>query len=462
MSIIAKEPSKNKISSSSVSTGDIRVYFNNPVDTTVATGRHAVYLYNAVDDTLVAYINRAKYTIDVAVYNFIQSSQIADIAAAINNARANGIRIRWIYNGTSSNSGLTQLNTNIPTLSSPTTVDYGIMHNKFMIIDANSSNDSDAIVWTGSCNWNSGQMNTDINNVIIIQDKNLAQAYTEEFNEMWGDTGAIPDLNNSKFGPFKTDNTQHIFNIGGITVECYFSPSDNTNDYILNSLNSANSQIFFGVYTFTLREDADAIKNKIQNQGVYAAGIIDQFSEGYTPYSVLQPVMGNLLKVYTNSNSIYHNKLVIVDPCDYNSDPLVETGSHNWTFSANTINDENMLIIHDSTITNFYYQSFRQNFKNLGGTLDVCIPTGITETNELTLVNVFPDPSDGDVNIEELNRNFENISLSDLTGKTILKKNISNSDKVKFNIGNIGNGIYILTIEGENKLLKHKLIIQHQ
>ena len=85
-----------KGNSSSSSSGYIRAYFNNPVDTSVATGEKAGYLHYAIDDTLIAYINRAKYTIDVAVYNFIQSSQIADIAAAINAAFANGIRIRWI------------------------------------------------------------------------------------------------------------------------------------------------------------------------------------------------------------------------------------------------------------------------------------------------------------------------------------------------------------------------------
>ena len=459
-STVAKDLEKDNSSTSSSTSGYIRVYFNNPVDTTVATGEKAVYLHYAMDDTLIAYINRAKYTIDVAVYNFIQSSQIADIAAAINAAYANGIRIRWIYNSSSSNSGLNQLNSNIPTLSSPTSSEYGIMHHKFMVIDANSSVESDPIVWTGSTNWNSGQMNFDINNVVVLQDKNLAQAYTAEFNEMWGDTGVSPNLTNSKFGPYKTNNTPHIFNIDGKTVECYFSPSDNTNDYILNSINSANSEIFVGVYTFTLSEDAYAIKDKIQNQGVYAAGIIDQFSEGFSPYSILQPVMGSQLKVYNNSSSIYHNKLIIVDACDYNSDPLVETGSHNWTFSANSINDENTLIIHDSTITNMYYQSFKKDFASLGGVLDPCIFTGIFNVNEIAHINVFPNPSTDMLYVEQLNNNFENIFITDLAGKIILKKSVLNIDNIKFSTDNISNGIYIISLYGKDRFVQKKLIIQ--
>ena len=461
ISTIAKDLGKDNNSTSSSTSGFIRVYFNNPVDTSVATGEKAGYLHYAIDDTLIAYINRAKYTIDVAVYNFIQSSQIADIAAAINAAYTNGIRIRWIYNSSSSNSGLNQLNSNIPTLSSPTAPEYGIMHHKFMVIDANSSVESDPIVWTGSTNWNSGQMNFDINNVVVLQDKNLALAYSAEFNEMWGDTGATPNLSNSKFGPYKTNNTPHIFNIDGKTVECYFSPSDNTNDYILNSINSANSEIFLGVYTFTLSEDAYAIKDKIQNQGVYVAGIIDQFSEGFSPYNILQPVMGSQLKVFNNSSSIYHNKLVIVDACDYNSDPLVETGSHNWTFSANTVNDENTLIIHDSTITNMYYQSFKKDFASLGGVLDPCIFTGIFNVNEVAQINVFPNPSTGILYAEQLNINFDNIFITDLTGKMIMQKSISNTDNIKFSTENISSGIYFISFSGKDKLVKKKLVIRH-
>src|SRR6185437_15699034 len=103
-------------------------------------------------------------------------------ATAINNAYTRGVQIRWIYDGSSSNTGLSLLNAAINTLGSPTTSSYGIMHNKFVIIDANSSDVNDAIVWTGSFDWSSEQFNTDVNNAIVIQDSALAHAYTDEFN----------------------------------------------------------------------------------------------------------------------------------------------------------------------------------------------------------------------------------------------------------------------------------------
>jgi hypothetical protein len=69
------------------------------------------------------------------------------------------------------------LNPSIPTLASPTSSSYGIMHNKFVIFDADSSDPNIPWVWTGSTNWTAVQIDgPDRNNVIAIQDQTLAQA----------------------------------------------------------------------------------------------------------------------------------------------------------------------------------------------------------------------------------------------------------------------------------------------
>ncbi|MFZ8499104.1 phospholipase D-like domain-containing protein, partial [Staphylococcus aureus] len=82
---------------------------------------------------------------------------------------------------------------------------YTIMHNKFVIIDANTTNPNNAILWTGSTNWTSQQLSTDANNVIIFQDQSIARGYKAEFDEMWGDTSVTSSANTSlsKFGQFK-------------------------------------------------------------------------------------------------------------------------------------------------------------------------------------------------------------------------------------------------------------------
>ena len=363
-------------SSSSGSTGKIAVYFNNPVNTSVSTGVNAVYLNNAFADTIVAYINRAKYSIDIAQYDYNQSSSYANIATAVNNAYASGKKVRWIYDGSQPNTGLTLLNSGIHKLASPTGGAYNIMHNKFVIIDANSSNPDDAILCTGSEDWGVTQLNSDNNNLLFIQDSSLAHAYLNEFNMMWGDTGVAPNNTLSKFGPYKTDLGAHIFNIGGKLVELYFSPSDGTNTHILSSINSANTDLYFGVYDLTISSDASAIVAR-QTAGVYTAGIVDQYSNTGSAYPILTSGLGANMKTFASSSLVYHHKMVIVDPSNTCSDPLVLTGSHNWTSAANTQNDENTLIIHNDTIANIYYQAFYAEYAALGGTLTPIAPCTI-------------------------------------------------------------------------------------
>jgi len=80
----------------------VKVYFNQPVNTTVSNGIDAIYLNDAFDDTIAAYIDRAMYSIDIAMYNFTTGSNTDNIGQAVNNAYNRGVQIRWIYNSSSS------------------------------------------------------------------------------------------------------------------------------------------------------------------------------------------------------------------------------------------------------------------------------------------------------------------------------------------------------------------------
>lgn len=376
----------------------IKYYFNKPVNNSVSKGVNAVYLNNCMGDTLIAYINRAKYTLDIAVYNY--TSTMPGIASAINSATTRGVKVRWIYDSSSSNTGIPLLNSNVKRMASPENAgDYTIMHNKFMVVDANSTDANDAIVWTGSANWNAQQLNSDFNNTIVIQDRALAQAYRSHFNMMWGDTGVNPNKTLAKFGQYKTDLGAHTFIIDGKTVELYFSPADGVNDKILSTIASANTDLYWGMSTFTLNSNASALVNK-KNEGIYVAGINDGSSSSYSPYTILTSGIGANFKVYSSTN-MYHNKFLIVDASNSCSDPMVLTGSHNWSFSADTKNDENTLIIHDDTAANIYYQSFHQNFSSMGGSLTNitdCI-TGVADVTNNTQIDVYPNPTNGFITV---------------------------------------------------------------
>lgn len=442
----------------------IKVFFTHPVNTTVSTGINAQHLNNSMDDTLVAYINRAKYTLDIAVYNYQQSSGMADIANAVNNAQANGVVVRWIYDANQSNSGMSTLNSNIYTLGSPTTSGYGIMHNKFMIIDANSSNPEDALVWTGSTNWTKTHFTSNVNNSIVIQDKNLALAFQGEFNEMWGSSGVVPDLANSKFGPFKTNNTSHTFVVDGKMVELYFSPSDSTGSHVLSTIQSANSDLYFGMLSFSSTNYSNALVAE-KNSGVYVAGIIDQTSSFYTPYNQLSTSLGSQFKVYSQFTSVYHNKVLITDACDVLSDPTVITGSYNWTDPAETTNDENILIIHDDTIANIFYQSFYQNFADLGGTIQGCVTTSFDE-EELNSFEIYPSINNGNFTIS-WNQSIPGsiaIGIFDLYGREMVSHVNVNEQAGSYlyavNNYSLSSGVYFVQIRKNNLLLTKKIIIQ--
>lgn len=350
----------------------IKCYFNYPVNTVISTGANAVYLNGTFDDTVAAYINRAKYTIDIAMYNYTSTagSIVAKIATAANSAVSRGVIVRWIYNGSSTNSGLTLLSPSINTIASPTSSGYGIMHNKFMVIDANSADLNDPVVMTGSFNFSVTQTTGDYNNIVFIQDKPVALAYYEEFNKMWGGTGPSPNLAFAAFGINKTASAQNVFYVNGTMVEVYFSPKDPTGQGLKDAINTVNDDLFFGIYTFTDNSIANLIKDKY-NSGIAVRGIMDQYSKNYTtstntPYYILSPVLQNNFILYTTS-LLYHNKIMLVDALNPTSDPQVFTGSFNWSLSAQNSNDENAVIIHDAAIANQYYQSLCQNFTDMGG-----------------------------------------------------------------------------------------------
>ncbi|MEI6683931.1 MAG: phospholipase D-like domain-containing protein [Bacteroidota bacterium] len=348
---------KNFITKSS-SAGWIRTYFTRPVDTTVSTGTKAVQIYRAVDDTCIAYINKAKQSIDIAMYNF-NVEGISNIASALNAAYARGVAVRLVVDGSTNNSAIPELVAGIGKIARPVTT--GIMHNKFMVIDGHSTNQNDPIVWTGSCNWTDQNINTDANNVLFIQDASLAKAYTIEFNEMFGSTTTTPSTTNAKFGPAKADNTPHEFVIGGRRVEVYFSPSDGVNQQIVNHIATAGSDLEVGTMLITRAVISDAIIAR-KNAGVTTKVVItNRATSDANVVTALQTALGTNFREY-HEQGLLHSKVMIIDQSATASDPLVWTGSHNWSDAANVSNDENSIVIHDATISNLFFQDFKYRF----------------------------------------------------------------------------------------------------
>ncbi len=335
------------MSSASQLPGSMAVYFNLPVDQTFAMGVDPITTSgDDVLDALIELIQNATESIDLAVYNINEEV----IVNALNIAYNKGIQVRYVAAEATSNSVLE------PPPPFPIIYgnDWALMHNKFVIIDANIP--EQAAVFAGSMNFTTSQIYSYPNNMVLIRDYALAKNYTREFEEMWGAQGPFPEPDYARFGSDKLDNTPHLFKVDGALVESYFSPSDFTNREILEELESAESSIRFALLTFTKDDLAEAMIQKVQS-GLEVRGIIENINDNGSEYIKILNAGVNVVDHVPSA--ILHHKYAILD------DETVITGSHNWSNAADQQNDENTLIIHDPSIANQYRQEFEARWGEL-------------------------------------------------------------------------------------------------
>lgn len=339
------------------SSGEIKVYFNHKVDHSVALEEPAVWTNN-ITDTVISWIGKATQTLDITMYE--QESE--RIVEAINQAWDSGVMIRYITDDEGNNPALENLNPEIPVL-------YGnsqdIMHNKFIVIDA--ADEMNSWVITGSLNHTHNNLGWDYNNMICIQDQSLALSYVLEFEEMWGTDGPEPNGESALFGSEKKDNTPHQFLIGGIPVKLYFSPSDGTTAKIAQAINNSQEWLEFGIMVFTENSLGDAVLDA-HNRGLDVRGIIDYVENPGSEYGELKE-NGVQVRDYVNPDGtswpdgpVFHHKYMIADFGEGSENAVLVTGSHNWSASAESANDENTLIIHDLNLANQFHQEFKKRY----------------------------------------------------------------------------------------------------
>jgi len=453
-------PSTVTIASKSASSGTINVYFNHTVDTTFSQTQNALNLSNTLDDVLISYINNCIATLDIAIYNSYSPSATTGIAGAINAAFARGVQVRIIYDGSTSSAMIPLLNSAIPLVASPTSSSYGIMHNKFVVIDAICNNPFLSYVWTGSTNWTTTQIDgPDRNNVIVIQDQALAGAYTLEFEEMWGSSTATPNPTNSKFGIYKTNNTPHNFVIGGKIVESYFSPSDGTTSKIVTAINYANSDIEIAVMNFTRTDISSALLNKYNNGFTNINVLLDSSNPVGNQITTLQTGLLSNHALVDTASGIMHHKFMVIDNFNGNSDPLVLTGSHNWSTSAETKNDENTLIVHDVNIANQYFQAFASLYQVAGGTIVSPLSTIENNHDGDSLLKIIPNPNNGVFEIfSNDSLNDIEVRLYDVLGKLILEKKYSSFNSCTIDMSSERSGFYLMEVNCGGKGEHYKIV----
>ncbi len=383
----------------SASTGNVYVYFNHSVDTTVSTGENA----NGEQNFETCFLNRidsAQYSIDITLFDF---SDITSISTAIINAKNRGVKIRLVctqgLNTPMFDSlvahGIPYIKRNYDTSST-----Y-IMHNKFWIFDHRyNSNTNKKYLWTGSTNISHPMFHTDKNNIIVIQDESLCEAYMREFEEMWGSHTDLPIISRSRFGPLKLDNTPHILNVAGTRMEVYFSPTDSVPNHLCNIiLNKTTNSVFFCILHYSM-EMIESAMHSVFNNGKQIKGVFDFgcSSESGNEYPKMRglPVSGSWnppADVWVDSSSgLLHHKYLIIDANTSAGNKITATGSYNWGKEFSYDNDENLLIVYSPRINNLYYQEFYKRFRGAGGGVIGIQKTGTETPGYFKLEQNYPNP----------------------------------------------------------------------
>lgn len=267
----------------------------------------------------------------------------------------------------------------------------GLMHHKFMVVD-------DRWVMTGSANWTLSGLHGDMvapesrgnaNALLRIDSPELAAIYTDEFQVMWGD--GPEGQHDSLFGAPKPARAPRRVDLSGSAVIVQFAPNtantpweQTVNGLIEQTLQQAQNSVDLALFVFTEQELADQLAVKAQS-GVQVRALIDR-SFIYRSYSEALDMLGVTLPDhncrYEKDNRVWqspmtavgypetadgdklHHKFAVID------DSIVIIGSHNWSKSANTQNDENILLIQNRTVAQHFQREFERLYRdaNLGST----------------------------------------------------------------------------------------------
>lgn len=136
-----------------------------------------------------------------------------------------------------------------------------------------------------------------------------------------------------------------------MVVQACFSPGGRCSSYIIRELQQAKREILVAIYAFTSDDLANAIV-QARKRGVSVQVIVDREFDAANERSKgkfleaqkvsLRRVAGLKAGAPEKEAGLMHQKFAVIDR------RLVLTGSYNWTHSAETLNDENLLLFRDA------------------------------------------------------------------------------------------------------------------
>jgi phosphatidylserine/phosphatidylglycerophosphate/cardiolipin synthase-like enzyme len=282
-------------------------------------------------DGLAQALLGADHTIDMAVYEL----DLEPVSDALIMAAGKGVGVRIVAESDEAGRG------QLPRLQAsgiPVVLDRrpSLMHDKFTVIDGRE-------VWTGSMNYTSNGVNRTNNNLVRLRSADAAELFTHEFDEMF-----LED----RFSALSlAPEEPNAVDVGGASVEILFSPDDHPGDRIVAEIERASSRVDVLAFSFTSEAIADALLDRMQ-AGVRVRGVLEA-DQAAGLGSQFEALKRSSMDLRLDGNpGLMHHKVIVIDGA------VVITGSYNFSRSAETTNDENVIIIHSPAAAQAYGAEF--------------------------------------------------------------------------------------------------------
>lgn len=393
---------------------DIKVFFNDP-----GTRPENLWKPDALK-VLIDLIDETQATLDFAVMGFTHS----DIIEAVVRAYDRGVVVQMVGDaGHLYNSGYHRMvERHIPMVTGNLA---HIMHHKFLISDRR-------FVFTGTANWSPTDMEMNSNNFVLIDSPPVASDFQGEFDQMWSGLfgHSKAEIQNGRsytvgdtemevwFSPNEDALGRILELVDAAESSVRFTIFAFTKDQVgaafirkqeeFNKATALTSPPSFCLGTFPrpddweIDDDGDGFNEaegdcndddpsvllcdcKSENWNFRdrhsVAGLIDQsqlhsngqYHEVYRLLTAGIPVRMDGLDNsrqpgdYQAGGGRLHSKTMVIDADGEN--PVVITGSFNWSASATISNDEYLLVMHGSRIAQLYddyFESLWTNGRRLG------------------------------------------------------------------------------------------------
>lgn len=136
------------------------------------------------------------------------------------------------------------------------------------------------------------------------------------------------------------------------TVSACFTPYQNCTARIVQHIRNAKKTIYVQAYSFTSWPIAHALVNA-NKRGIKVRVILDKSDLNCQQFSFAHYLLNHHIPLWDDfSPNIAHNKVMIFD------NATVETGSFNFTKSAQYYNTENVLFINNNKLAKLYINNW--------------------------------------------------------------------------------------------------------